>query len=180
MSENTTDITNDNIQDNNGNDSLLTGGSLYESSTDKYKDNLSSAITFFVCGGIGIILMILNDIGIIKIITKDAPSFLFINIVLGLLFVGFIAIGVWSLKYSNKIKAKAETEDKKAANVLNWLEDNITKEDIENSYTGDIQEEMKYFNRTAYVKEQLTVQFTELSDEEAENFSEQFVEKMFN
>ena len=54
------------------------------------------------------------------------------------------------------------------------------KEDIENSYTGDIQEEMKYFNRTAYVKEQLTVQFTELSDEEAENFSEQFVEKMFN
>ena len=35
MSENATDITNDNIQDNNGNDSLLTGGSLYESSTDK-------------------------------------------------------------------------------------------------------------------------------------------------
>ena len=33
MSENATDITNDNIQDNNGNDSLLTGGSLYESST---------------------------------------------------------------------------------------------------------------------------------------------------
>lgn len=62
------------------------------------------------------------------------------------------------MKYSNKIKAKAETEDKKAADVLNWLEDNITKEDIENSYTGDIQEEMKYFNRTAYVKEQLTVQ----------------------
>ena len=177
---NATDITNDNIQDNNGNDSLLTGGSLYESSTDKYKDNLSSAITFFVCGGIGIILMILNDIGIIKIVTKDAPSFLFINIVLGLLFIGFIAIGVWSLKYSNKIKAKAETEDKKAADVLNWLEDNITKEDIENSYAGDIQEEMKYFNRTAYVKEQLTVQFTDLSDEEAENFSEQFVEKMFN
>ena len=172
MSENATDITNDNIQDNNGNDSLLTGGSLYESSTDKYKDNLSSAITFFVCGGIGIILMILNDIGIIKIVTKDAPSFLFINIVLGLLFIGFIAIGVWSLKYSNKIKAKAETEDKKAADVLNWLEDNITKEQV--------QEEMKYFNRTAYVKEQLTVQFTELSDEEAENFSEQFVEKMFN
>ena len=78
MSENATDITNDNIQDNNGNDSLLTGGSLYESSTDKYKDNLSSAITFFVCGGIGIILMILNDIGIIKrnLFTKYFLSFL--------------------------------------------------------------------------------------------------------
>lgn len=94
MSENATDITNDNIQDNNGNNSLLTGGNLYESNTDKYKDNLSSAITFFICGGIGIILMILNDAGIIKIVTKDSPSFIFINIVLGLLFIGFIAIGV--------------------------------------------------------------------------------------
>ena len=36
MSENATDITNDNIQDNNGNDSLLTGGSLYESSRITY------------------------------------------------------------------------------------------------------------------------------------------------
>ena len=77
------------------------------------KDNLSSAITFFVCGGIGIILMILNDIGIIKIVTKDAPSFLFINIVLGLLFIGFIAIGVWSLKYSNKIKPRLKLRIRK-------------------------------------------------------------------
>ena len=180
MSENTPDITDDNIQDNAQDNSLLTGGNLYESSTDKYKDNLSSAITFFICGGIGIILMILNDVGVIKIIERGSSSFLFINIVLGLLFLGFIAIGVWSLKYSNRIKATAEKEDKKAADVFNWLEDNITTEDIESSYSDDIQEEMKYFNRTAYVKEQLAAQFTELSDEEAENFSEQFVEKMFN
>lgn len=180
MSENTPDITDENIQDIDQDNSLLTGGNLYESSTDKYKDNLSSAITFFVCGGIGIILMILNDVGIIKIIERSAPSFLFINIVLGLLFLGFIAIGVWSLKYSNKIKATAQKEDKKAIDVFNWLEDNVTMEDIENSYSDDIQEEMKYFNRTAYVKEQLAAQFAELSDDEAENFSEQFVEKIFN
>ena len=156
------------------------GGNLYENNTDKYKDNLSSAITFFICGGIGIILMILNDVGIIKFITKDSSSFIFINIVLGVLFIGFIAIGIWSLKYSNKIKAKAEKEDQTAKDVFSWLDDNVTKEDIEGSYSEDIQEEMKYFNRTAYVKEQLTAQFTEFSDEEAENFSEQFVEKMFN
>ena len=176
MPENTDNIVEETPEDN----SLLTGGNLYENSTDKYKDNLSSAITFFICGGIGIILMILNDVGIIKFITKDSSSFIFINIVLGVLFIGFIAIGIWSLKYSNKIKAKAEKEDQTAKDVFNWLDDNVTKEDIEGSYSEDIQEEMKYFNRTAYVKEQLTAQFTEFSDEEAENFSEQFVEKMFN
>lgn len=176
MPENTDNIVKETPEDN----SLLTGGNLYENNTDKYKDNLSSAITFFICGGIGIILMILNDAGIIKFITKDSSSFIFINIVLGVLFIGFIAIGIWSLKYSNKIKAKAEKEDQTAKDVFSWLDDNVTKEDIEGSYSEDIQEEMKYFNRTAYVKEQLTAQFTEFSDEEAENFSEQFVEKMFN
>ena len=176
MPENTDNIVEETPEDN----SLLTGGNLYENNTDKYKDNLSSAITFFICGGIGIILMILNDVGIIKFITKDWSSFIFINIVLGVLFIGFIAIGIWSLKYSNKIKAKAEKEDQTAKDVFSWLDDNVTKEDIEGSYSEDIQEEMKYFNRTAYVKEQLTAQFTEFSDEEAENFSEQFVEKMFN
>ena len=176
MPENTDNIVEETPEDN----SLLTGGNLYENNTDKYKDNLSSAITFFICGGIGIILMILNDVGIIKFITKDSSSFIFINIVLGVLFIGFIAIGIWSLKYSNKIKAKAEKEDQTAKDVFSWLDDNVTKEDIEDSYSENIQEEMKYFNRTAYVKEQLTVQFTGLSDEEAENFSDQFVEKMFN
>ena len=176
MPENTDNIVEETPEDN----SLLTGGNLYENNTDKYKDNLSSAITFFICGGIGIILMILNDVGIIKFITKDSSSFIFINIVLGVLFIGFIAIGIWSLKYSNKIKAKAEKEDQTAKDVFSWLDDNVTKEDIEDSYSETIQEEMKYFNRTAYVKEQLTAQFAELSDEEAENFSEQFVEKMFN
>ena len=176
MPENTDNIVEETPEDN----SLLTGGNLYENNTDKYKDNLSCPITFFICGGIGIILMILNDVGIIKFITKDSSSFIFINIVLGVLFIGFIAIGIWSLKYSNKIKAKAEKEDQTAKDVFSWLDDNVTKEDIEGSYSEDIQEEMKYFNRTAYVKEQLTAQFTEFSDEEAENFSEQFVEKMFN
>lgn len=176
MPENTDNIVEETPEDN----SLLTGGNLYENNTDKYKDNLSSAITFFICGGIGIILMILNDVGIIKFITKDSSSFIFINIVLGVLFIGFIAIGIWSLKYSNKIKAKAEKEDQTAKDVFSWLDDNVTKEDIEDSYSENIQEEMKYFNRTAYVKEQLTAQFAEFSDEEAENFSEQFVEKMFN
>ena len=89
MPENTDNIVEETPEDN----SLLTGGNLYENNTDKYKDNLSSAITFFICGGIGIILMILNDVGIIKFITKDSSSFIFINIVLGVLFIGFIAIG---------------------------------------------------------------------------------------
>ena len=83
-----------------GNELLMHSANLYESTEDKYKDNLSSAITFFVCGAAGIIILILNDIGILKLVVKGSSNFILINIVLGLLFIGFIAIGFWSLKTS--------------------------------------------------------------------------------
>ena len=76
-----------------GNELLMHSANLYESTEDKYKDNLSSAITFFVCGAAGIIILILNDIGILKLVVKGSSNFILINIVLGLLFIGFIAIG---------------------------------------------------------------------------------------
>ena len=72
-----------------GNELLMHSANLYESTEDKYKDNLSSAITFFVCGAAGIIILILNDIGILKLVVKGSSNFILINIVLGLLFIGF-------------------------------------------------------------------------------------------
>ena len=42
-----------------------------------------------------------------------------------------------------------------------------------------IPEEMKYFNRTAYVKEQIVKEFTEVNDDIAQSISDQFIEKTF-
>lgn len=169
-----------NTNDTNDTESLITGGSLYENNYEKYKDNMSSAITFFVCGAIGILLLILNDTGIIHIVSRSSSSsFIMINIVLGILFIGFIVIGFWSLKYSQRIKASAVKENEECQKINEWLDANINKEDIENSYSGDIPEEMKYFNRTAYVKEQIMKEFTEVNDDIAQSISDQFIEKTF-
>ena len=78
------------IEEEEGIELLQHSGNLYESTDDKYKDNLSSAITFFVCGAAGIIILILNDIGILKFVTKGSSNFILVNVVLGLLFVGKI------------------------------------------------------------------------------------------
>ncbi|MDY4743499.1 MAG: hypothetical protein SO361_10450 [Lachnospira sp.] len=168
-----------NTNDTNDTESLITGGSLYENNYEKYKDNMSSAITFFVCGAIGILLLILNDTGIIHIVSRSSSSFIMINIVLGILFIGFIVIGFWSLKYSQRIKVSAVKENEECQKINEWLDANINKEDIENSYSGDIPEEMKYFNRTAYVKEQIMKEFTEVNDDIAQSISDQFIEKTF-
>ncbi|MGN0328769.1 MAG: hypothetical protein ACI4D4_07290 [Lachnospira sp.] len=177
--EKSEDTTSENTKDDAVNPLLMHSSNLYESSEDKYKDNLSSAITFFVCGAVGIILLVLNFIGIIKIVSKDNSSFILVNVVLGILFIGFIFIGFWSLKYSKKIKASVAQEDNEAKKILEWLRNNITEADIENSYDNDIAEEMKYFNRSEYVKNAITEEFDEIDDRLADSITDTYLEEIF-
>ena len=162
-----------------GNELLMHSANMYENSQDKYKDNLSSAITFFVCGAAGIIILILNDLGILKFVVKGSSNFILINIVLGLLFVGFIAIGFWSLKYSKNIKNKAAIENKDTDTILAWLNENVSRDDIESSYNNDIAEEMKYFNRSDYIKSAILKQFPETEDNLADTVADKYIDALF-
>lgn len=162
-----------------GNELLMHSANMYENSEDKYKDNLSSAITFFVCGAAGIIILILNDLGILKFVVKGSSNFILINIVLGLLFVGFIAIGFWSLKYSKNIKNKAAIENKDTDTILAWLNENVSRDDIESSYNNDIAEEMKYFNRSDYIKSAILKQFPETEDNLADTVADKYIDSLF-
>lgn len=162
-----------------GNELLMHSANMYENSEDKYKDNLSSAITFFVCGTAGIIILILNDLGILKFVVKGSSNFILINIVLGLLFVGFIAIGFWSLKYSKNIKNKAAIENKDTDTILAWLNENVSRDDIESSYNNDIAEEMKYFNRSDYIKSAILKQFPETEDNLADTVADKYIDTLF-
>lgn len=162
-----------------GNELLMHSANMYENSEDKYKDNLSSAITFFVCGAAGIIILILNDLGILKFVVKGSSNFILINIVLGLLFVGFIAIGFWSLKYSKNIKNKAAIENKDTDTILAWLNENVSRDDIESSYNNDIAEEMKYFNRSDYIKSAILKQFPETEDNLADTVTDKYIDALF-
>lgn len=167
------------INESEGNELLMHSANMYENSEDKYKDNLSSAITFFVCGAAGIIILILNDLGILKFVVKGSSNFILINIVLGLLFVGFIAIGFWSLKYSKNIKNKAAIENKDTDTILAWLNENVSRDDIESSYNNDIAEEMKYFNRSDYIKSAILKQFPETEDNLADTVADKYIDTLF-
>lgn len=162
-----------------GNELLMHSANMYENSEDKYKDNLSSAITFFVCSAAGIIILILNDLGILKFVVKGSSNFILINIVLGLLFAGFIAIGFWSLKYSKNIKNKAAIENKDTDTILAWLNENVSRDDIESSYNNDIAEEMKYFNRSDYIKSAILKQFPETEDNLADTVADKYIDALF-
>ena len=91
-------------------DELTQGGSIYNNSAEKYSDNLSSAITFFVCGGAGLIILLLNDFNVLHLFHFSGASAILTNVVLGGLFIAFLLIGFKSLKYSKNIKSQMSVE----------------------------------------------------------------------
>lgn len=156
-----------------------TTANLYDSSTDKYKDNLSSAITFCICGTIGIIVLILNNVGIFSFINTKGSSGILMNVVLGALFIGFIIIGILSFKYSKKIKSAAEKENDISQNINAWLDKNITIDDIENSYDADIPEEMKYFSRSAYLHKVIHNKYPDVDETVTDSVVDTYIENNF-
>jgi hypothetical protein len=154
-------------------------GSLYESSAEKYNDNLSSAITFMVCGVAGLVVLLLNDFGVLHIFNSALPFLILTNVVLGGLFIAFIVIGIRSLNYSKKIKSDVDKENDANAKIQNWLLENVTTEDVENSFTHELPEEMWYFSRSEYLKNVIGKQFPEFNDSIVEAASDLYIENNF-
>lgn len=153
---------------------------LYDNIEEKYKDNLSSAYTFLICGFAGIILLILEDLNLLKLFSISGASNILFNVVIGLLFLGFIVIGLYSLNYSKKLKAQVQTYDDELVSSVKELREILTKEEIEASYDTSIAEEMKYFNRIARIKEVIDKNHSEFNEELVARICDEYYYELFN
>lgn len=160
--------------------SSKSGGSIYNNSAEKYSDNLSSAITFLVCGSIGLVILLLNDFNIIHLFNTSGASFILTNVVLGGVFIAFLVIGCKSLKYSKNIKSQMTVENELTVKLSDWLINNISKEMVESSYDEDIPEEMKYFKRSIFLKDTLKNEFSDVDDSVIESVSDNYIEDLFS
>ena len=158
----------------------LTTGNNYENSNEKYQDNLSSAITFPVCGIGGLIVVLLNDIGILKFFTYKGASGILTNVVLIGMFVAFIVIAAISFKAAKRAKSNISTEEKTNSEIQDWLTSNITAEMIDASYDGSqMAEEMKYFSRSSYIKNEIKKKYPDLNDDIVDSIADEYIEKIF-
>lgn len=158
----------------------LTTGSNYENSNEKYQDNLSSAITFLVCGIGGLIVVLLNDIGILKFFTYKGASGILTNVVLIGMFVAFIVIAAISFKAAKRAKSNISTEEKTNSEIQDWLTSNITADMIDASYDGSqMAEEMKYFSRSSYIKNEIKKKYPDLNDDIVDSIADEYIEKIF-
>lgn len=154
--------------------------SIYANSTDRYKDNLSSAYTFLIFGVIGIVVIVLYDLGMIPIFSMALPSKILFNVVMGVLFVGFIAAGAFSLRYSRRLKLKIDVLSAKSDEIMEYLKENLTKEEIENSYDGkDLPDEIRFCRRCDAIKKCITDKFGEQTEELLNDICDSYYESLF-
>lgn len=159
----------------------FTSGNNYENSKEKYSNNMSSSITFFICSIGGFVVLALNWFGVLNFIKDKSASSLFTYAVMALVFIIFLAIAVTTLKAALKAKANISKENDIVDNIRQWIKDNISVEDIEASYDGEaLAEEMRYFYRNSYVRDKVQQEFASVPDELLDNITDEFIEISFN
>ncbi len=146
---------------------------------EKSKDNLSSAITFAVCGVAGIVILLLNDFGILHLFNTQGSAGVFVNIVLGAMFLIFFGIAFICFRSSKTLQSTAQKEIERDTRILAWLQENISKEQIDAACDDSLAEEMKYFQRSNFIQEAILQEFNNLEPEMIESVSDNYIEQLY-
>lgn len=145
-------------------------GSLYQDSSQRADENRSSAWVLLFVGILGLIVVILGIAGILPL--NLGNPYLFYG-VMGAIFVLFVVAGVVSMKNAKIFAGKAESENSLRSTMLEWCRQNLDGQEIDREIgIADDSEEVRYFNRTAFLREKLNHQFVNLDQE----FLDQFID----
>ena len=150
---------------------------VFESATEKYKDNLSSGQTFTIFGCLGLVFLGLNMAGILHIFHEP-----FQYIIAGLMFIAFIGFGLLSFKKAKQYKEAISAEADLGDAVKNWLAENITAEKIA-SFTEedpDAPEEAKEILIIGKIHDELMAAFPDLDSNYADQLVDTFYEETQN
>ena len=144
--------------------SRTTGSSsLYQDSSQKADDNRSSAWVLTITGVLGIAIVVL---GFLEVLPFQIGNPYLIYGVMGVIFLLFVIAGIISMKNAKFFAKKAESENSLRSTLLGWCRDNLKAGEIDEELSCVSEpEEVKYFNRTASIKEKLNRQFMNLDQD---------------
>ncbi|MCR5503518.1 MAG: hypothetical protein K6F53_10970 [Lachnospiraceae bacterium] len=151
----------------------------YVNNADKAEENRTSAVTLISVGVVGLILLALFASGLFASYITPFARILIIA-VMGLLFLGFIVMGIVSAKNVRSFKEKAEKEKDLSEKILAWSRDNITKERVDAAcgLTEEVKE-TDYFARESYIRDLLSREYPELDAAYADTLIEKIYEGLY-
>lgn len=137
---------------------------FYINNEEKAEDNKTSAYTLLTVGVLGFAVIILIFMDVIPVYMSVTNKYI-VTGVMGVLFFLFIVMGGVSLKNSRILFKKASKENNLTREIKKWCINNLHRQDIDQELElADQPEEIKYFQRTAYMRGAISRQFMNLDE----------------
>ncbi len=152
---------------------------FYVNNAERAEENRTSAYTLLTVGSAGLIVIILFFLDIIDFHVSHTNKYM-ISGVMGVLFLLFIVMGVVSMKNSRILRKKACKENNLTIEIKKWCRENFFKDPIDKHLELDGQQpELKYFQRTDYMKKAIQRQFLNLDSAYVDRLIEEVYPEIF-
>ncbi len=153
-------------------------GTRYVDSGDRAENYKSGASVLIGVGAIGLVLLVLVNLGIISLPLPSSTKNL-VNVVMGALFALFVVLGINSFISYKKYKNLADSEDDLEDKINKWADYELKVEDLTADETDDTPEEVKFFARTEKLRNLLNERFPNLEESFAEHIVEDLYDRIF-
>jgi len=150
----------------------------YVDSLDRAENYKSGAVVLIALGIIGIVVLVLINLGIIPI-SLPSSSKVLIDLVMGTMFVLFVGLGVNSNITYKKLKKLASDEDDLEAKIDDWVNNSLDINLITAADAESDTEEIMFFNRTERLGQLLDENFPELEPSFKEHVLEDIYDGLF-
>lgn len=134
----------------------------YQEADKKAEEYKSGADTLLIVGVLGLIALVLLNLGIIPI-TLTGFSKALVTGVMGVMFLIFLVMGITSRKSYNELKAQAGNEKDQKSEIQSYLKENIQCDTFDADLTDDEPSmEILYFRRIEKMKEMVNEKYPAL------------------
>ena len=155
------------------NQRLAKKSSLYQDSSQRADDNRSSGWMLLILGILGLVLAVLGIMEVLPL--RLGNPYLSYGVMIAI-FLLFSVAGAISIKNASFFAKKAESENSLRSIMLDWCKENLRADGIDSqACSEDMPEEVRYFNRTEYIKERLNHQFVNLDQDFLDKFVDDHV-----
>lgn len=128
--------------------------SVYVMKADQFKDLTGTVWIFLLFGVAGLVVVLLNVIGVLHFFNGWIP-----NTVMGALFLFFLYVAQSTNSKAKKVQAEIDAENKLTEQINDWLKAHITEELVSSLHDENISEELNYIRITDKVKDMLIEEF---------------------
>ncbi len=145
---------------------------------EKAKDLRSSGYALTICGGAGLIVMILIFSGVIPL-SLEGVFGLVTKVVMSFLFVLFLLAGIHSFRRSKSVSQDAVRETEKKKEIKKWFRESFDAKAIDELIDTELEDNDLFFERTDLIKDKICERFMDIEDALMSELTEELYSELF-